>query len=95
MRDGERVWYEAAPGIRFAGVVVGPGTLRDTLRIRLTPHYWRWKGEGAPSGGRSQPAVATSHLYERDTDAGYLDVAPTVASQLAGVEVHDDDGDAL
>ena len=43
--EGDRVWYEPVPGIKFAGRVLGDGTLENTRRVRMIGHYGYWKCE--------------------------------------------------
>lgn len=41
--EGDLVWYEPSPGIRFGGTVLGPGTIPECYRVHLCGHYWQWK----------------------------------------------------
>lgn len=67
-----RVWYEPSEGVRFAGVVVGDGTLPNTKRVKLAAAYWHWRGCGAPPC-LTQPAVGSGRLFPRDTEVPRLD----------------------
>lgn len=69
---GTRVWYEPSPGIRFAGVVVGAGTLRSTAAVCLSAHYWRWKGRGPADKGVAC-AIAVDCLTRREAFLAELD----------------------
>ena len=67
-----RIWYEPTPGLRFAGVVLGKGTLPNTLRVLLTVNYWAWKGRSAPRNA-AQPAISVDRTFPRDTVVHHLD----------------------
>ncbi len=61
------VWYEPTPGLRFAGVVLGAGTLPDTLSVNLCGHYWVWKRKSdQPSQWGTASAIAESSVYDRE-----------------------------
>ncbi len=60
-QPGSRVWYEPSAGLKFAGVVVGDGSLPDTRRVMLTGHYWQWKSsKGQRERFVNAPASAIS-----------------------------------
>ena len=61
---GDLVWYAPTPGARFAGIVVGEGTLRGTMAVRLHASYWQCKGRANDSG--IAVAVADQRLTPRD-----------------------------
>lgn len=70
---GDRIWYEPSPGLRFAGVIVGEGTLPETVRAKLVGHYAQWKsrdGQHAPFESRIVPAVALSAIVRRSEGLG-------------------------
>jgi hypothetical protein len=67
--EGDRVWYEAAQGVRFAGVVTGDGSLPNTRRVRLAGHYWEWRGRR----GCEQSAVSVYHLSPRQSGVAEVD----------------------
>lgn len=91
MRPGKKVWYEPSDGVRFAGVIVGAGTISDppTYRVRLTAAYWAWKDQFVRYG--EQPAISACRLTERDeerqVDRCRLDsTLPSVSSSLDNKE---------
>lgn len=71
---GMRIWYEPSPGLRFAGRVIGKGTLPDTARVVLTGHYRRWRmNDPYASGVMNCPAIAIVWLASRDTHVPEVD----------------------
>ena len=75
--EGARVWYEPSPGLRFAGRVIGDGTLPGTYKVRLTGHYHQWKSR---SGTRAKftavdaPAISGDMLSGRTEHNGFVDL---------------------
>ena len=61
---GDLVWYAPTPGARFAGIVVGEGTLRGTMAVRLHAFYWYFKDRVNDSC--IAVAVAISRLTPRN-----------------------------
>lgn len=60
--DGDRVWYEPSAGLRFAGVVVGDGTLANTARVRVVGHYGQWKSaNGTRADYKASHVAAAAH----------------------------------
>lgn len=73
---GDRVWYEPSPGLRFAGVVVGEGSLPGCYQVLLTGHYYQWKsshGQREPFRHRLSPAISGASLTRRDGSIPSLD----------------------
>jgi hypothetical protein len=64
---GDLVWYEPSDGLRFAGEIVGKGTLEGCYRVRLASHYWAWKKRRLLAGESSRvaPAISGDRLYWR------------------------------
>jgi len=69
---GTRVWYEPSEGTRFAGLVLGPGSLPECSRVMLCASYWYWKRDGKTTT-RAASAIASDHLIERDGPTLYVD----------------------
>lgn len=66
---GDRVWYEPSAGLRFAGIVTGPGSIPGCVSVLLTGHYWQWKSRGGQHTrfmDRETFAISVACLTRRD-----------------------------
>ena len=74
-KTGALVWYEEKEGLRFAGVVRGPGPLPHLTNVLLYGSYWWWKGHGHDSDEAAQPVV-TNLLSAREKSYGFEALNP-------------------
>lgn len=89
-----RVWYEPSPGLRFAGIDLGEGSMPQWRRVLLSGHYWQWKsskGQHRPFANGEQCAVVPTRLFPRECTVAHLDGADAPEAPMGDDATSTDD----